>query len=115
MPASTESTPLRETGPGRKRGTAADLWSDSFSGARNRPADHVIRGRRGADVLHVVHLIGGLKDDAARADAPGLAALKRFEGAFLDDQQLFVLMLMRRVRRLSRVQRRDMNLELVER
>src|SRR4029077_5686250 len=43
------------------------------------------------------------------------AALKRVERAVLDDQQLFVRMLMRRVRRLPGIERRDVNLELLER
>ena len=59
---------------------------------------------RGAvtDVRHVVQLVGGLKDDAAGADAPGRAALECLERALFDDQQLLVLVLVRRVRRLSR-------------
>src|SRR5882672_6320337 len=71
----------------------------SFGRARHRPADHVIGRRRLADVGHVVHLVRRLEDDAARADATRRAALKRLERALFDDQQLLVLMLMRRMRR----------------
>src|SRR5205823_6675121 len=83
--------------------------------ARDRPSDHIVDRRRLADVLDVVLLIRGLKDDSAGADAARRPILKRLERSLLDDEQLFVLMLMRRVRRLTGIERGNMNLELVER
>ena len=71
--------------------------------------------RRLADVGDVVQLVGRLKDDAARTDPAGCAALESLERAFFDDQELFVLMLMRRMRRFPRIEGGDVDLQLVER
>src|SRR2546422_8101869 len=91
------------------------VTDESFGCARHRPTNHEVGRRRLADVRDVVHLVRRLEDDAARPDAARRAALKRVERTLFDDQQLFVLMLVRRMRRLSRIERRDVNLELVER
>ena len=60
-------------------------------------------------------LVRGLEDDSAGADAAGRPALKRLERPFLEDQELLVLMLVRRMRRFPGRERGDVNLELVER
>ena len=65
--------------------------------------------------MTLCELVRRLKDDAAGADAARRAALERLERALFEDQQLLVLVLVRRVRRLPRVERRDVDLELVER
>src|SRR5882672_2244339 len=74
----------------------------SFGG----PADDVVGRRRRSDIGHVVQLVRRLKDDPARTDAARRAALKGLERALLDDEQLFVRVLVRRVRRLARIERR---------
>src|SRR5262245_26784261 len=94
--------------------TLNKYYCDSFRRARHGPADDEVGRWRLADVGHVVQLVRRLEDDPARPDAAGRAALEGFERTFLHDQQLLVLMLMRRVRRLAGLQRRDVDLELVE-
>src|SRR5439155_9583969 len=93
---------------GKKRERAEALSFRSWDG----PSNHIVNCRRLADVLDVVLLVGRLKDDAPRANAARLAALKRLERSLFDDQQLFMRMLVWRVRRLARIERRDVYLEL---
>src|SRR5207244_4329144 len=82
---------------------------------RRIPFDDVIRGGAVADVADAVQLIRGLKHDRSRTDALHLSVHQRLDGAFLDDDELLVRMLVRWMRRLAGIQRGDVNLELVER
>src|SRR5947209_5098562 len=94
----------------RNRATRLSILPD-----RHPPLDHVIRRRRRSDVADVVQIVRRVEDDRSRPAARRDAVLQRLNLAFLHDQQLFFLMLVRRMRHLAWVQRRDMHLELIER
>src|SRR5260221_1079580 len=83
--------------------------------ARRVPLDDVVSGGQVADVADAVQLVRGLEDDRPGPDALQLAVHERLDRPLLDDQQLLVRMFVRRMRRLARVERRDVDLELVER
>src|SRR5438105_8778904 len=108
-------TPAGHPNAAAALGTPAPRSSRRRSFLRAFPTDHVIRCRRRADVGDVVQLVRRLKDDRAGTGAAPGAVLECFERSLLHDEQLFVLVLVRRVRRLTALQRRDVDLELVER
>src|SRR3954447_16811929 len=81
---------------------------------RRIPFDHVVDRGSIPDVADAVELIRRLENDRSGADTLQLPVDERLDRAFLDDHQFFVRVLVRRVWRLSLVQRGDMNLELVE-
>src|SRR5262245_1339800 len=96
----------------RKRTRKEDRKRDKISAG---PSNDEIGCRRRADVRQVVQFVRGLKNDPARLDSAFRPALERLECAFLEDDQLFVFVLVRRMRRLARIERRDVDLELSER
>ena len=81
---------------------------------RHEFEDEIRRAVR-ADVAQAVQFIRRLEDDAARRDDVRLVALQRRERVFLDDHQLLVRVPVRWMRRLARIERRDVALELRER
>src|SRR4029079_9198216 len=83
--------------------------------ARRVPLDHVIRRRNVTDVLQAVELVRSLEDHRTGTGPVRLPVQERFDGPLLDDDQLLVRMLVRRVRALAGIQRRDVAFELVER
>src|SRR5215471_6021695 len=81
---------------------------------RRTPVDDVVdRGRR-ADVAHRVQRVRRVEDDRARAYALPHAIAQRLERAFAEDDEFFVRVFVRVVRREARLERRDVHLELLE-
>ena len=58
--------------------------------------------------------VGGLEDDGARSEFDPVAGDERLDGALLHNEQLFISVLVGRVRCLARIQRRDMIFKFVE-
>lgn len=81
---------------------------------RRKLEDEICRAVR-ADVAQAVQFIRRLENDSARRDDVRLIALQRRERAFLDQHQLLVRVPVRWMRRLARIERRDVALELRER
>jgi hypothetical protein len=83
-------------------------------GAGNK-VDHVIGSRNGSNVGRVVRVVRGVKDQGA---GPGVLLVpvdRNLDLAILHQQHLFPGMTMWRVRRHSRVERRDVHLKLLKR
>src|SRR5438445_2742949 len=94
----------------RNRATRLSILPD-----RHLPLDHVIRRRRRSHVADVVQIVRRVEDDRSRPTARRDTVLQRLDLAFFYNEQLFLRMLVRRMRHLARVQCGDVHLELVER
>src|ERR1044071_2339781 len=79
------------------------------------PVDDVIGGGCRPHVLERVQLVRGVEDDGAGPRLDPLAFDERLDRALLDDDQLLVRVLVRRVRREPGVESRHVQLQLVER
>lgn len=80
-----------------------------------RELDDEIRRAVGADVADAVRFVRRLEDEATGLDNVGFVALQRRQRAFLDDHQLLVRVVMRRMRRLAGIERGDVDFQIRER
>ena len=86
-----------------RRGTCRLLRRDCRLRRRGGlPVDDVVDGGHGADILHAVQVVRRVEDDGAGTDALPLPEGQRLERALPEDDQLFIAVLMRRMRRLRR-------------
>ena len=75
--------------------------------ARRVPLDDVISRRRIPRIANGVQLIRRLENDRSRTDTLPLSIHERFHSALLDNEQFLIGMLMRRMRLLAGIERRN--------
>lgn len=87
----------------------------SFHQIMRREFEDEIRRRIHADVAQAMQFIRRLENDSARRHNICFVTLQCFKRAFLDDHQFLGRVPVRRMRRLARIERRDVALEFRER
>jgi hypothetical protein len=83
-------------------------------GGRGDETDDMIAGGFGSGIADGVQRVRGVEDNGAGTDARPLAFAESFDGTLVDDDDLFVEVLMRRMRLLMGLEGGGVDFELVE-